>query len=353
MRSLNPIINPRREPPEASRVSSPSRRRHRRLEGLPNSTTSGSGFGRPEPSVTDAPKRFPRSVREAEEAIDGVRHRHERDPRIFADEAGVGTSLRRRVNHLRRVIAGTTARQGKGRNQPGETNGPEVYAARPFPRNLPVMARDASPEVLARQLGAAVHRKGLQPFVLADLAHLAFDRNIRPAVDRDRAGEEEPDRLAAGPGGRDGQLEQVHRALYVDLLCHLGDELGLSRKDRGQVKDDRDVGLSPQRVEQTAIKDIADPCCDAAARQLPGDWLQVEGDDVKRAERGQLMNEAVPYLATGSCHERELTRHARSPSRSVLASKDAESRSLHETPVSRLRDDWIGENGQRPRYPAP
>src|SRR5712664_1587509 len=102
-------------------------------------------------------------------------------------------------------------------------------------------------------------------------------------------------------------MEEVHRALHVDLLRGLRDEFGLRRKNCGQVEDSGNLGLAFERIEQTAVEDVPDEGCGAAARQRGREGPEIEGHDVKDPELGQVADEAMADLTASSRDERDLT----------------------------------------------
>jgi hypothetical protein len=53
------------------------------------------------------------------------------------------------------------------------------------------------------------------------------------------------------------ELEQRQRAVDVDVVSAEGRELGASREERRQVKDEVDLELSEQTIEQAGVGDGA------------------------------------------------------------------------------------------------
>ena len=91
----------------------------------------------------------------------------------------------------------------------------------------------------------------------------------------------------------DGQLQQVQRALHVDLVGGLGHELRPRREQRGQVEDRVDLELAAEPVEQVAIEDVAREADRAPARQLGIERPDVEGQDVDGPALRDLVDQAV------------------------------------------------------------
>ena len=89
------------------------------------------GRGIEGPDVVDAAReRRLRRGGEPQQRLDGVGHRHERDARVGPHEAGVGLALRRRVQHLRRVVGGAARGHRDRRDQAREAHAAEVDLAR-------------------------------------------------------------------------------------------------------------------------------------------------------------------------------------------------------------------------------
>ena len=104
---------------------------------------------------------------EVEDAADRVRHRHERDPRVRSGKAVVGTSRCRCVEHLRDVVAGSTARDGERTDQAGEAEPTEVHAEiGPVLDQCAVVIAVVPTEMLARELVDTVHRNRHQVLIL-------------------------------------------------------------------------------------------------------------------------------------------------------------------------------------------
>ena len=129
-------------------------------KGCPHHVGKLTGARAERAHVVDvARERFGGGVRQGEQGLDRVRHRHEGNTGIFPDETGVGPAQGRRVDHLGRVVAGAPARHRERRDQTGEADGPEVHAARAVVRReMTVVTGEVATEVLAVELVAAIHR---------------------------------------------------------------------------------------------------------------------------------------------------------------------------------------------------
>ena len=135
--------------------------------------------------------------------------------------------------------------------------------------------------MLAVELVAPVHRDRRQPPVLGDSAGLPLGVQCRQPVGRDGAREQELDRTAERPRFLHGEAEEVQGAFDVDLVSGLGNELGPSGQQRGQVKDGGNLELAHQPIEHVAIEDVADAHFDATAGQLGIERANIERQDVE------------------------------------------------------------------------
>ena len=76
------------------------------------------------------------------------------------------------------------------------------------------------------------------------------------------------------------------------------------------MKDDGDLELAREPIEQVPVQDVADPRRRAAARELRVERTHVESQDVEPAELGETMDQPVPHLAARARHQdRRSTRH--------------------------------------------
>ena len=124
-------------------------------------------------------------------------------------------------------------------------------------RQLLVEPRVVAAEMLAVQLVAAVHRRRRVPLVLAHAAGARLRREVGQAVGGDRRGIEEDDRAAVRLAFVLRELEQLQRALDVDLVRGDRRELGARREQRREVKDEIDLELGQHALEQVAVGDRA------------------------------------------------------------------------------------------------
>jgi hypothetical protein len=93
-----------------------------------------------------------------------VGHRHERDARVGADEAGVGPALGRRVEHLRRVVGRAPRGHRDRRDEPGEAQVDFGHALVKFQGTLTkaasfVMALPHSDAFYVRGIHGSVRRR--------------------------------------------------------------------------------------------------------------------------------------------------------------------------------------------------
>jgi hypothetical protein len=251
--------------------------------------------------VNVAPQGARRRGHQTEQRVDRVRHRHERDACVLADEALVRASLRRRVDHLGQVVAGAAARLREGADQPREADAPKVDALLLFAvGELPVVAREVAAELFAIQLVASVHRRRHRPLRLADLARALFAGEIGQAVDRDAAREQERDLLSVPTRLIVRHFQQVQRPRHVDFVRGLGREFRSRGEQRGEVKDGVNLELADQSFEQVPIQDIADDGRATPLRDRRIDLLDVEREHLVAPELRQFVDEAMPHLSVRS-----------------------------------------------------
>ncbi len=243
-------------------------------------------------------------VRHVEERTDGVGHGHEGDRRLGLDEALVGQSPGRGVDHLGAEVARAARGYGLRRDEPGETQRAKVQARGAGER--PELARvegEVTAEVLAIELVAPVHRDGHVPLLLAHAAHrvLLLERG-QPvhgygAREENAHGPAEARRLVLR------HAQDVERSFDVHLVRQLGIALAASRQQRGEVKDHVDLVVGRELVEQVAIHDVAGVARVDEGPHGVGQRRQVERDDVVAAVLGQSLEQRPANLAVRARHE--------------------------------------------------
>ena len=158
----------------------------------------------------------------------------------------------------------------------------------------------------------------MRPFVFADATGAFLGGEVGQPVGGDRRRIHEDDRAAVRFGFALRELEQVQRALDVDLMRRDGGELGAGREERRKVEDELDLKLRQDALEHAAVENRSgDLAVDLQrdGRIEPGD---VERDDSALGLAGQPIDEAVSDLAAGAGDEYDGFAHARIiPERSV------------------------------------
>ena len=115
------------------------------------------------------------ALRQREQRLDAVRHRHERNARVRPHETRVRLAFRGGVNHLGRVVRRAARRHRHRRDQARKPDGAKVNAAADgIRRQLLVVMRVVVAELLAIQLVAPVHRRRMRELILANPAGRAL-----------------------------------------------------------------------------------------------------------------------------------------------------------------------------------
>ena len=241
---------------------------------------------------------------EPKDAVDGVRHRHERDARVFRDEALVRLALSRRVQHFGAEVRRAARGQRVGGDEPREANAAEIDGLRGG------VARHVAAEMLAVELVAAVHGGRLLPLMFLDAREFVLRLPIGKSVHRDRRREQHLDALALGRGLLVGQIEHVERAADVHLVGERGAAFGTRGKQRREVEDLADFVGVRDFADRVRAGDVARVLTMDERRRVRGERFQVERDD--RVGRGcEARDQRVTDLAAGAGHEGDgLPRHA-------------------------------------------
>ena len=107
------------------------------------------------------------------------------------------------------------------------------------------------------------------------------------------------------------ELEQIQRALDVDLVSRHRREFGSGGQQRGQVEDQLDPEFRQHPFEETAIQDRARDLVVDLVRDRRVEPAHVERDDRTVATLGQTRDQPVANLAAGAGDEHNGFAHAR------------------------------------------
>jgi hypothetical protein len=107
------------------------------------------------------------------------------------------------------------------------------------------------------------------------------------------------------------ELQQVQRALDVDLVRGHRRELGPGREQRREMKDELDLELGEDALEHAAIENRAGDLAVDLRRDRGLEGGDVERDDGPRGLPGEAFDETVSDLAAGAGDEHDGFAHAR------------------------------------------
>ena len=249
-------------------------------------------------------------------AVHRVGHRHERDARVRADEAGVRLALRRGVDHLRREVAGAARRQSSrprsGRGSGSSGNRPCRSADRA--RVACSAWRSSRPSVLAVELVAAVHRRRMVEIVFRTLPAASSSpgragRRRRSTTDRGTRPAGRATRPAAG------RTRARQRAFDVDVVRRHRRELAARREQRGEVEDAIDLVFGEDAVEQRACRGSSRRTAgERGRRRSRSSGLRSSVMTARSSRRARSVDEAVADFAAGAGDEDDgFAEHANFP----------------------------------------
>ncbi len=135
-------------------------------------------------------------------------------------------SLGGRVDHLRRIVGGSTARRRDRGNQAGESNRAEVdLAPHLVYGQLLVMARVIRAQQFTVEFVAAIHRRGRIELIFTHAARASLGIERRQPISGDRRGIQEYHRPAVRFALLLGEFEHHQRAFDIHLVCRHRGEL--------------------------------------------------------------------------------------------------------------------------------